>query len=410
MGIQLRADEIFAMSDRWVMHTYSRIKLAFVRGEGSRLFDAEGRSFLDFVSGLAVTSLGHGHPKLKQAIVEAAESLLHTSNYFYILPQAQLAERLAEVTGFDRVFFANSGAEANEAAIKLARRYQVKSGRAGRYEVISAINSFHGRTLATVTATGQPKYHAGFEPLPAGFRYVPLNDLEALRAAITDTTAAVLLEPVQGEGGIHPCTPEYLQGVRALCDQHGLLLILDEVQTGVGRTGTFLAAEQLGVKADICTLAKGLGGGVPIGAMLATEEAAKGFEPGSHASTFGGNFLATRAALAVLDVLYNDGVLERVPQAAQRLWQGLKGLAERHPKVLGEVRGLGLMLGVELKVPGSRFLNGCLEKGLLVNVIGDKVLRLLPPLTVSDEEIDEALRLLELVCEECASACQDSAS
>lgn len=410
MGIQLRADEIFAMSDRWVMHTYSRIKLAFVRGEGSRLFDAEGRSFLDFVSGLAVTSLGHGHPKLKQAIVEAAESLLHTSNYFYILPQAQLAERLAEVTGFDRVFFANSGAEANEAAIKLARRYQVKSGRAGRYEVISAINSFHGRTLATVTATGQPKYHAGFEPLPAGFRYVPLNDLEALRAAITDTTAAVLLEPVQGEGGIHPCTPEYLQGVRALCDQHGLLLILDEVQTGVGRTGTFLAAEQLGVKADICTLAKGLGGGVPIGAMLATEEAAKGFEPGSHASTFGGNFLATRAALAVLDVLYNDGVLERVPQAAQRLWQGLKGLAERHPKVLGEVRGLGLMLGVELKVPGSRFLNGCLEKGLLVNVIGDKVLRLLPPLTVSDEEIDEALRLLELVCEECASECQDSAS
>lgn len=410
MGIQLRADEIFAMSDRWVMHTYSRIKLAFVRGEGSRLFDAEGRSFLDFVSGLAVTSLGHGHPKLKQAIVEAAESLLHTSNYFYILPQAQLAERLAEVTGFDRVFFANSGAEANEAAIKLARRYQVKSGRAGRYEVISAINSFHGRTLATVTATGQPKYHAGFEPLPAGFRYVPLNDLEALRAAITDTTAAVLLEPVQGEGGIHPCTPEYLQGVRALCDQHGLLLILDEVQTGVGRTGTFLAAEQLGVKADICTLAKGLGGGVPIGAMLATEEAAKGFEPGSHASTFGGNFLATRAALAVLDVLYNDGVLERVPQAAQRLWKGLKGLAERHPKVLGEVRGLGLMLGVELKVPGSRFLNGCLEKGLLVNVIGDKVLRLLPPLTVSDEEIDEALRLLELVCEECASECQDSAS
>jgi acetylornithine and succinylornithine aminotransferases len=410
MGVQLRADEIFAMSDRWVMHTYGRIKLAFVRGEGSRLFDVEGRSFLDFVSGLAVTSLGHGHPKLKQAIVEAAESLLHTSNYFYILPQAQLAERLAEVTGFDRVFFANSGAEANEAAIKLARRYQVKSGRAGRYEVISAINSFHGRTLATVTATGQPKYHAGFEPLPAGFRYVPLNDLEALRAAITDTTAAVLLEPVQGEGGIHPCTPEYLQGVRALCDQHGLLLILDEVQTGVGRTGTFLAAEQYGVKADICTLAKGLGGGVPIGAMLATEEAAKGFEPGSHASTFGGNFLATRAALAVLDVLFNDGVLERVPQAAQRLWKGLKGLAERHPKVLGEVRGLGLMLGVELKVPGSRFLNGCLEKGLLVNVIGDKVLRLLPPLTVSDEEIDEALRLLELVCEECASECQDSAS
>lgn len=403
MAIDLSAQEIFAMSDRSVMHTYGRFKLAFARGQGARLYDVEGRSYLDLVSGLAVTSLGHGHPKLKKAIVEAAETLIHTSNLFYIPPQAELAAALTDVTPFDRVFFSNSGAEANEAAIKLARRYHVKTGNPGRYEVITAHNSFHGRTLATVTATGQPKYHAGFEPLPAGFRYVPLNDLDALKAAITEETAAVMLEPIQGEGGVYPCTREYLEGVRKLCDDNGLLLIFDEVQTGVGRTGTFLAAEQFGVFPDICSLAKGLGGGVPIGATLATEEAAKGFEPGSHASTFGGNFLATRAALAVMEVLFEDRLLERVPQAAQRLRNGLVALSERCPDVFGEVRGLGLMIGVELKTAGSKFLAECLKRGVLVNVIGDKILRLLPPFVVSDAEIDEALHVFELAGKECAS-------
>ena len=408
--MEVGSQTIFEMSDRAVMRTYGRLKLAFTRGQGAWLYDVSGRAYLDFVSGLAVTALGHSHPKLKAAIVEAAETLLHTSNLYYIPPQAELADRLTRATGFDRVFFCNSGAEANEAAIKLARRYHVTSGRSGRYEVITALNSFHGRTLATVTATGQPKYQAGFEPLPPGFRYVPLNDLEALRRAITPQTAAVMLEPIQGEGGVNPCTREYLQGVRALCDEHGILLILDEVQTGVGRTGKFLAAEHYGVKADICTLAKGLGGGVPIGAMLATEEVSRGFEPGSHASTFGGNFLACRAALTVLEVLLDDGVLERVAPAGEKLRQGLVELSRRHPQVLGDVRGLGLMLGVELKVAGSRFLAACLDKGILVNVIGDKVLRLLPPLIVADSEIDEALRLLELASEECASECQSSAS
>lgn len=399
----LDGESIFELSDRAVMHTYGRIRVAFVRGEGARLWDTEGRSYLDFVTGLAVNSLGHAHPRLKEAIAEAAGALLHTSNLYYIPSQAELAAALVERTGLDRVFFCNSGAEANEAAIKLARRYQKQAGRPEKTEIVTAINSFHGRTLATVTATGQTKYQQGFEPLPPGFRYVPLNDVAALKEVLGPATAAVLLEPIQGEGGIHPCTPEYLQAVRRLCDETGTLLILDEVQTGVGRTGRFLAAEHFGVKADVCTLAKGLGGGVPIGATLATEEAAKGFEPGSHASTFGGNPLACRAALAVLQVIDEENLLERVSQAGNRLAEGLDALRARFSAVAGERRGIGLMIGVELRVPGTDVLNRCREKGLLVNVIGGKVLRMLPPLNVQDEEVDEALSVLEEVFEESAS-------
>lgn len=390
--------QIVATNDSHVMHTYGRLKVAFVRGEGTRLWDAEGRSYLDFVTGLAVCSLGHQHPRIKAALRDAADSLLHTSNLFVIPPQADLAKALSDITGFDRTFFCNSGAEANEAAIKLARRYHYKKlGEPARFEIITAHNSFHGRTMATVTATAQTKYHAGFEPMVPGFRYVPLNDLEALRRAVTDQTAAIMLEPIQGEGGVNPCTREYLQGVRALCDERGILLILDEVQTGVGRTGRFLAAEHYGVKADICTLAKALGGGVPIGAMLATEEAASGFEPGSHASTFGGNYLASRAGLAVLAALFEDGVLAAGARAGQRLRAGLESLSARYPQVGGEVRGEGLILGVELKAGGSTMLARCMERGLLVSVIAERVLRLLPPLTVSDQEIDEALNVLEHV-------------
>lgn len=395
--------EIFALSDRHVMNTYGRLPIAFVRGAGSRLWDASGRSYLDFVTGLAVNSLGHGHPRVKAAIQEAAETLLHTSNLYYNPAQAQLAARLFELTGFERAFFANSGAEANEAAIKLARRYHYKKlGNNQRYEIITAYNSFHGRTLATVTATGQSKYQEGFEPLPPGFRYVPLNDVEALTRAVGPNTAAIMLEPIQGEGGVNPCTDEYLRAARALCDEHGILLIFDEVQTGVGRTGRFLAAEHYGVKADICTLAKALGGGVPIGAMLAREEVAQGFEPGSHASTFGGNYLASRAALAVLDALTEDGVLAAGARAGERLRTGLEELAARHPRVARSVRGKGLMLGVELAAGGKEMVRRCLERGLLVNVIAERVLRLLPPLTVSDAEIDEALAVLDAVFRESA--------
>lgn len=403
--IQRSADthEIMELNDRHVMHTYGRLKVAFVKGEGSRLWDTEGRSYLDFVTGLAVNSLGHGHPRIKAAINEAAETLLHTSNLYYIPVQAELAARLFALTGYDRAFFANSGAEANEAAIKLARRYHYKKvGRSERYEIITAHDSFHGRTLATVAATAQPKYHAGFEPLPEGFRYVPLNDLDALGEAVNERTAAIMLEPIQGEGGINPCTPEYLAGVRELCDREGILLIFDEVQTGVGRTGRFLAAEHFGVKADITTLAKALGAGVPIGATLATEEAASGFEPGSHASTFGGNYLAARAGLAVLTALDEDGLLEAGARAGERLRSGLEALVEKYPAVGAEVRGKGLMLGVELRAGGKEMLSRCMERGLLVNVIAERVLRLLPPLTVHDDEIDEALKVLDEVFKESA--------
>ena len=390
-------------ADRVLMRTYARLPVAFVRGEGTRLWDTEGRSYLDFVSGLAVNSLGHAHPRLAEAIAEAARSLLHTSNLYYIPWQVELAEELARRTGMARAFFCNSGAEANEAAIKLARRYQKKAGRPEKTEIVTAENSFHGRTLATVTATGQPKYQAGFEPLPPGFRYVPLNDVAALERAIGPQTAAVMLEPIQGEGGIHPCTAEYLQAARRLTREAGALLILDEVQTGVGRTGHFLAAEHYGVKPDICTLAKGLGGGVPIGVALATEEAAQGFDPGSHASTFGGNPLACRAALAVLRVLDEENLLERARAAGERLARGLDELARRHPGAIVERRGMGLMVGVELGVPGERVRELAFEKGLLVNVIGGRVLRLLPPLTVAGGEIDAALSILDRVFEECAS-------
>lgn len=390
-------------ADKALMRTYARLPIAFVRGEGTRLWDAEGRSYLDFVSGLAVNSLGHAHPRLAEAIAEAARTLVHTSNLYHIPWQVELAEELARRTGLDRAFFCNSGAEANEAAIKLARRYQKKAGRPERFEIVTAVNSFHGRTLATVTATGQPKYHAGFEPLPEGFRYVPLNDVAALERAVGPQTAAVMLEPVQGEGGIHPCTREYMEAARRLTREAGALLIFDEVQTGVGRTGRFLAAEHFGVKPDICTLAKGLGGGVPIGVALATEEAAQGFDPGSHASTFGGNPLACRAALAVLRAIDEEGLLERAKAAGERLAKGLDELARRRPGAVIERRGIGLMVGVELGLPGERVRELALAKGLLVNVIGGRVLRLLPPLTVADDEIDAALSILDRAFEECAS-------
>lgn len=388
------------LTAKHVMTTYSRLPIALVRGEGVRVWDADGRSYLDFISGLGVNSLGHNHPRVTAAIHEAAGTLVHCSNLYHIESQARLAARLAELTGLDRAFFCNSGAEANEAAIKLARRYaRVRRGE-DRFEIITAERSFHGRTLATVTATGQPKYQQGFEPLPQGFRYVPLNDIDALERAITPQTCAVLLEPIQGEGGVFPCDEAYLRQVRELCDAHGLLLIFDEVQTGLGRTGRMFAFEHYGVRPDIITLAKALGGGVPIGAIVATEEASKGFEPGSHASTFGGNPLSTYVACEVLDILIDESLPERAEAAGNRLRQGLLRLQERYPDALGEVRGRGLMLGMELHFDGSALLAATRERGLLVNVIAGKVLRLLPPLIVADEEIDLALEILAAAIEE----------
>lgn len=381
------------LTGRYLMNTYNRLPVELVRGEGARAWDSDGNEYLDFVAGLAVNGLGHGHPRVVAAIKEAADYILHTSNLYHIGPQARLAQKLSRLSGFERVFFGNSGAEANEGAIKLARRYGQRDG-GGRFKIVSALHSFHGRTLGALTATGQPKYHEGFGPLPGGFQYVPLNDIEALKAAVDGETAAVLLEPIQGESGVRPCTPEYLAAVRALCDERGALLIFDEIQTGMGRTGKMFAFEHFGVRPDIMTLAKALGGGIPIGALLATEKVADAFEPGVHATTFGGNPFACRVASAVVDVMTADDLPGAAKRAGARLRAGLEAVGEATGSVK-EVRGLGLMLGVELEgVAAPKVMAECRERGLLVNAIGDAVLRLLPPLVVTEADVDEAVDII----------------
>jgi predicted acetylornithine/succinylornithine family transaminase len=360
-----------------------------------RLTDVEGKTYLDFVGGIAVSALGHNHPALVQAISTQAARVLHTSNLYVIPEQALAARWLVEHSALDRVFFCNSGAEANEAAIKLARKFASRAG-SGRFEIIVAERSFHGRTLAALAATAQPKYQEGFAPLPVGFIPVPLNDLHALRAAVTPQTCAVLLEPVQGEGGVQAANPEYLQGVRALCDETGLLLILDEIQTGVGRTGRLFAYEHAGIAPDIMTLAKGLGGGVPIGAMLATEAVAQAFHPGDHGSTFGGNPLACAAALAVLTTIERDHLVDNAANVGTYLLQRLHGLADDHPVVAG-VRGWGLMVAVDLATEAALVVDACRARGLLVNAVQPATLRLVPPLIVTPADVDEAIGILDAV-------------
>ncbi len=378
-----------------IMDTYARYPVTLIRGSGSHAWDDQGRRYLDFVSGIAVNTLGHAHPALAQAIGEQARALLHCSNLFHIPQQEALATRLAELSGLDRAFFCNSGAEANEAAIKLARKYWHDQDSPRRC-IISAGGSFHGRTLATITATGQNKVKLGFDPLPAGFTHVSLNDPGALRRAINDDTAAILLEPIQGEGGVHVADEGYLLAVRALCDDTGILMMLDEIQTGMGRTGTMFACERTGIRPDILTLAKGLGGGVPIGAMLATARVAKAFGPGTHGSTFGGNPLACTAALTVLDVIEHEGLLDNAREQGDRLKRGLAALRDRFPDIR-DVRGAGLLIGAEMNAPVADIITGCRNRGLLVLPAGPCVLRFLPPLNVTAAEIDEALEILASV-------------
>jgi len=378
------------------MNTYARFPLTLVRGEGARVWDDQGREFLDFISGIAVNTLGHAHPKMTAALTEQAGIMLHCSNLFHIPKQQQLAARLVQLSGLDQVFFCNSGAEANEGAIKLVRKY-FHDMNSPRRTIITATQSFHGRLLSTLTATGQDKVKVGFDPLPPGFVHVPLNDIEALRQAINNHTAAVLLEPLQGEGGVNIADASYLQAVRQLCDEHGLLLVLDEVQTGIGRCGTMFAFEQADVVPDILTLAKGLGGGVAIGAMLASETVAASFGPGTHGSTFGGNPLACTAALTVLDVIESDLLLSNVQQRGQQLQQGLRDLAARFA-VIRQVRGQGLLIGAELSVVAAPLIAAAREDhGLLILMAGPNVLRFLPPLNVSEKEVDEALMILAAV-------------
>ena len=402
----MNTKEIMELGDQYLMRNVGRIPLAPVKGEGARLWDADGREYLDFVSGIAVNSLGHCHPAVVEAICRQAGTLIHCSNLYYIEQQARLARLLAENSALDKAFFCNSGAEANEAAIKLARKYAKLTRGAEKFEIITALHSFHGRTLATVTATGQPKYHKGFEPLPGGFKYAPFNDLAALEQLIGPATCAVLLEPVQGEGGVNVATRHYLEGVQMLCREHGALLIFDEVQTGLGRTGRFLAHHHFGVKPDILTLAKALGGGFPIGAMLAREDVAGAFQPGDHASTFGGNPLACAAALAAMEEILLGGVLENAASTGAYLYDKLKTLGGKYPCVR-EVRGLGLLLGLELGLEGKEIVNGCQEKGLLINCVNNNVLRFIPPLTVTRGDVDRAQAILEQVMVEKVGQCSN---
>ncbi len=382
-----------------VMHTYARQPLHVVRGVGVHVYDADEVQYLDFTSGIAVCSLGHCHPALVEAATEQLNTLWHMSNVYLTTPQALLAERLTKASGMDRVFFSNSGAEANEAAIKLARRYSKQKSGAHKGEILTFTRSFHGRTIATVTATAQPKYQEGFGPLPSGFRYVEEFSMDAVRAAVTPKTSAIMIEPIQGEGGVHPVDAEFLHDLRMFCDEQGLLLIFDEVQTGVGRTGAWLAWQRIGVKPDIVTMAKGLAGGLPIGAMMAVQEVANTFTPGTHGSTFGGNPVAARTALAVLDIVLEPGFLAGISRRGKELYDGLCRLAAS-TDLVADVRGMGLMWGIQLTQPvAAKIVDLCREYGLLVLTAGADVVRLLPPLIISTDDIDTALVALQRAIE-----------
>ena len=381
-----------------VMPTYGRSDLAFERGEGSYLYTIDGVRYLDFCNGIAVTGLGHAHPHLVAAIKDQSEKLWHTSNLYRIPQQERLAQRLVDSTFSDTVFFCNSGAEAVECAIKMARKYHDTNGSPGRYRVITMEGAFHGRTLATISAGGQDKHLSGFGPRVDGFDQVPFGDLDALEAAITDETAAIMFEPVRGEGGVKAVPPETLSAIRKMCDRYGILLIMDEVQCGMGRTGRLFAHQWSDVTPDIMSVAKALGGGFPVGACLATEKAAKGMVAGSHGSTFGGNPLAAAAGNAVLDVMLEPGFFARVEDVSGYLGQKLGALAARYPDIIDSVQGFGLMRGLKCKVTNSDLVAALTARRVLTVGAGDNQIRLLPALTVSEDEIDEAMDALDSAC------------
>lgn len=381
-----------------VLPTYNRAKISFERGEGVRVFTPEGEAYLDFGGGVAVTSCGHAHPHLVKALTEQAQKIWHTSNIYQMPGQEKLAQRLIDATFADTVFFTNSGAEALECAIKMARKYHAAKGHPERYRLITFAGAFHGRTLATIAAGGQEKYLEGFGPKVEGFDQVAFGDYDAVVAALGPETAGILIEPIQGEGGVRPVPPEFLRALRALCDAHGLLLVLDEVQCGVGRTGKLFAHEWAGITPDIMAVAKGIGGGFPLGACLATEAAAQGMTAGTHGSTYGGNPLATAVGNAVLDVILEKGFLENVQQRGLSLKQKLARLKDEHPAIIEDIRGAGLMIGIKCRVPNTEFQAKAMEHRLLTIGAGDNVIRLLPPLIVSEDDIAEAVHKLDLTC------------
>ncbi len=382
-------------SAQYIMNTYNRNPIVLTKGRGTRVWSSEGKEYLDFVGGIAVNVLGHCHRKIVIAIQKQAQRLIHVSNLYHIEPQIRLAKLLVKHSFADKVFFCNSGAEANEAAIKLARKYSKENFGPDRFEIITAYGSFHGRTMATITATGQEKFQKDFEPLLPGFKYVPFNDITALRSAITPQTCAIMLEPIQGEGGVNVPSDDYFKQVRELCDKEGLLLILDEVQTGMGRTGRLFAYEHFGIKPDIMTLAKGLGAGVPIGAMLATDKIASSFEPGNHASTFGGNPLVCAAAIATIETILEDGiVLDNCRRVGEYFLNRLEEIKAEFPQEVSDVRGKGLLIGLQVNIDGGYIVRECLQRGLLINSTANNVLRFAPPLIIEEADIDLLIKKL----------------
>ena len=390
------AKTIIDQTEKYYLPVFGRYQLALTHGKGCKLYDADGNEYLDFLAGIAVNSLGHAHPALVKAISEQAAKLMHCSNIYYTDIQAKAVKEIIETTGFDRVFLANSGAEANEGAIKLARKYGHQKNE-GKYRIITAVHSFHGRTMMTVTATGQPKYQQGYEPLPAGFDYVPYGDLEALREAMDEDVCCVLLEPIQGEGGVHVPSDTYLHEARLLCDKYDALLVFDEIQTGVARTGKWFAYMHSGVKPDIMTSAKALGCGVPVGAFAATKEVADAMCPGDHGTTYGGNPLATAAVCKVFEIFEKDGILNHVNEIAPYLKDKLNVLKDKFPDKIKDVRGKGLMMGMELYGPAGDVVSKLLKKGVILISAGTNIIRFVPPLVVEKEHIDVMCEKLEEV-------------
>ncbi len=393
----MTTQETIELFDKYVIANYGRLPRVITKGEGCYLYDADGNKILDMFPGWAVSGLGHCHPRVVEALRKQAGELLHIDNTFYSEPQGMLAKLLSERAFGGKCFFCNSGAEANEAALKLARLHTAQE----KYKFITAEGSFHGRTFATVTATAQPKYHEGFLPLLPGFAYVPFNDVAALESAFSDEVAAVMVEPIQGEGGINVATVEYLEAIRRLCDENGAVMILDEVQTGIGRTGKWFGYQHFDVEPDIITMAKALGGGVAIGAMMAREEIAASLVPGKHASTFGGNCLACAAGIAVIEAIEEDKLLENAAELGQYTKARLEQLKQKH-FIIDSVRGIGLMIGIQLTSPGSNIVDKCLEKGLRINCTSGTVLRFMPAMITTKEQIDQAIEILDGVMSDLA--------
>ena len=388
--------EIIKKENQAMAKTYKRFPIVLERGEGCTLWDTEGRSYTDFVAGIAVCNLGHSHPRITRALCAQAGILVHVSNLYYTVPQTELAEWLVSNSFADRAFFCNSGAEANEAAIKLARKVFHDKGDAGRFRIVTMEKSFHGRTMAALSATGQEKIKQGFDPVLGGFDFVPFNDIDALKKKIGPATCAVMLEPIQGEGGVRCPGPDYLKAVRQVCDETGVLLIFDEIQTGIGRTGKLFAYEHYGIEPDIMTLAKALANGLPIGAMLAKESVAEAFGPGSHASTFGGTPVVTAASLETLKTLSEENIVEHGREVGDYFKEKLLELKSRHESIL-DVRGIGLLLGMKIKMEGGPIVNTCMERGFLINCIQENILRFIPPLIIEKHQIDELVTCLDEV-------------